>query len=266
MKQQPKVDFDLSEQFTHLKSAPIVEAVIHWTAKATKRFDKTELQRELGKRLPEYPQCQADHELQFGLEAQIGPNDSSTTQVRRDAWRGFRLMSSDKLHIVQFNRDGIVFSRLAPYDKWETFAVEGLRVWQVFVELAEPSEVQRLGVRFINRIAPVEIATVGKLLAKPPKCLEPLGLPLHNFLYQSAHDVPGHPYRVRVVQTVQPPPLPQTEGFGLLLDIDVITTQPFQPQDGTLDGHLERMHWLKNKAFFSLLSKKAVKLFEKGEK
>jgi uncharacterized protein (TIGR04255 family) len=50
------------------------------------------------------------------------------------------------------------------------------------------------------------------------------------------------------------------------LDIDVFATQPFQPQADTLDGHLERMHWLKNKAFFSLISKKAVELFEKGEK
>ena len=266
MKRRPKFVFDLKEEFQHLASAPIVEAVIHWAAKASKQFDKAELQQQLKDRLGQYPQCQADHELQFEVEAKIGAKDLSTTQVRRETWRGFRLTSSDKLQIVQFNRDGIAFSRLEPYEKWETFAAEGLRVWKVFLELADPSEVQRLGVRFINRIAPVEIATVGKLLAKPPQCLEPLGLPLNNFLYQSTHDVPGHPYQVRVVQTVQPPTLPQAEGFGLLLDVDVFTTKPFQPQADTLSGHLEKMHWLKNKAFFSLISNKAVKLFEKGEK
>jgi len=262
MKQRPDIVFDPSEKFPHLASAPIVEAVIHWAAKATKRLDKEALQRQLTQRLPGYPQCQSDHEL--SLEAQIGP-DGSSTQIRHDTWRGFRLTSSDDLHIVRFNRDGVVFSRLAPYDAWEAFAAEGRRLWNLFLELAEPSEVQQLGVRFINRIAPVKIAKVGRLLARPPECLEPLGLPLNNFLYQSTHDVPGHPYRVRVVQTVQPPTLPQAEEFGLLLDIDVFTTHAFDPQDETIDSHLSMMHWLKNKAFFSLLSHKAVESFRKDE-
>lgn len=252
-------NFDLEESFPHLPDAPIVEAVIHWVARKETPLPPNEWRDRIIERLPDYPECQLQHELL--LEAEITP-DGSSTQVRRDTWRGFRLTSSDKLQIVQFNRDGMVFSRLKPYEDWNAFSEEGLRLWKLFVQLAEPSEVRRLGVRFINRIAPIDPARLGKYLAKPPKCLEPLGLPMTAFLYQSTHDVPGHPFKVNVVQTIQPPSPPRAEGFGLILDTDAFTTQAFQPSDEVLRAHLAKMRWLKDKAFFSLLTKNAIKMFE----
>jgi len=135
-----------------------------------------------------------------------------------------------------------------------------------FVDLAQPLEVQRLGVRFINRIAPIDLSKLGRYLAKPPKCLEPLGLPMSGFLYQSTHDVPKEPFRINVAQTVQPPSPPQTEGFGLILDIDVFTTQAFQLSDEVLQDRLTKMRWLKDKAFFTLLKRSAVKGFGKETK
>jgi uncharacterized protein (TIGR04255 family) len=262
MKKESKFNFDVEESFPHLPAAPIVEAVIHWVARRQNPLPQAEWRDQLTKLLPDYPECQPQHELR--LEAEIAPEGSST-EVRRDIWRGFRLTSSDKRQIVQFNHDGMVFSRLKPYEDWNVFSAEGLRLWTLFVQLAEPSEVQRLGVRFINRIAPIDPTKLGKYLAKPPKCLEPLGLPMTTFLYQSTHDVPGHPFKVNVVQAIQPPSPPQAEGFGLILDIDVFTTQAFQPSDEILNAHLTRMRWLKDKAFFSLLKENAIKIF-KGNK
>lgn len=254
--------FDLTERFQHLPAAPIVEAVIHWRARAEKPWQASDVKQELTDRLRDYPNCQEQRELQ--LETEITA-DGSSTQIHRESWRGFRLTSADKRYIVQFNRDGLVLSRLAPYENWERFVAEGQRLWHVFLELAAPSEIQRLGVRFINRIVPIEIEEIGRYLAQPPKCLEPFGLPTNGFLFQSTHDVPGQPLQVRVVQTVQPPTPPKTEGFGLILDIDVFTTQAIQTSDEVLRDIVEKMHWLKNKAFFSLLKKSAIKSF-KGPK
>ncbi len=265
MKHDQAFELKLDEAFPHLAYAPIVEAVIHWAAKPAKQLDRNGVQRELAQRLPDYAKCQAAHELELELNApHLAPDQPASTQSRRDSWLGFRLTSADGLQIVQFHRDGVVFSRLAPYDKWDTFVASASRVWDVYRELADPSEVQRLGVRFINRISQVRIGTVGQWLSRAPKGLDSTGLPLRNFLFQSVHDVPGFPYQVRVVETVQPPALSESADVGLLLDIDVYTTQPFAPQAEVLDAHLERLHWLKNKAFFSLLSKKALQRLEKG--
>ncbi|MBI1902175.1 MAG: TIGR04255 family protein [Planctomycetia bacterium] len=252
--------FHLQERFQHLPAAPIVEAVIHWVARAGKSLSADELRRQLTERLPDYPDCQAQHELQ--LEATFSEHGS--TQQRRDTWRGFRLTSSDKLYIAQFNRDGLVFSRLKPYDNWQTFSQEALRLWRIFAELAKPSEVQRLGVRFINRIDPIKLSDLGKYLAKPPRCLEALGVRVTGFLNQSVHDVPDHPFRIRVAQTIQPLAPPHTEGFGLIVDIDVGTTHPIGLSDEVLQDYLAKMRWLKNKAFFTLLTKRAIRSFQKG--
>jgi uncharacterized protein (TIGR04255 family) len=263
MKQGDAFKLDLSEPFPHLPRAPIVEAVIHWVARAGKPLSQEELRKQLAERLPEYPDCQPQQRLEF--EAQIVP-DGSSTQLRRDSWHGFRLTSADKLQIAQFSRDGLVFSRQSPYQNWDVFAAEAQRVWAIFVELAQPSEIHRLGLRFINRVCPLRLDEIGEYLAKPPKCLETLGLPTKGFLYQSMHDVPGRPFQVNVVQTVQPLALSTDDGFGLILDIDVFTTQPFPSLDETMREFLPQMRWLKNKTFFMLMSKKAIKSFAKGPK
>jgi uncharacterized protein (TIGR04255 family) len=77
--------------------------------------------------------------------------------------------------------------------------------------------------------------------------------------------VPGHPFKVNVVQTIQPPCPPQAEEFGLVLDIDAFTTQAFQPSDEIVNAHLAKLRWLKDKAFFSLMKKDAIKAFEENE-
>src|SRR5207244_403675 len=67
-------------------------------------------------------------------------------------WRGLRFRSVDEKHIVQFNRDGFVFSRLEPYTNWVNVSRGGLRLWDMFKEMAKPVAIHRIGLRYINRI------------------------------------------------------------------------------------------------------------------
>jgi uncharacterized protein (TIGR04255 family) len=263
MKRTHEFRIDLTETFPHLSAAPIVEAVIHWVARAGKAFSSDDLKKNLTERFSNYPECQPQHELQFETNFAA---DGSATEAHREKWHGYRLTSLDKRRIVQFTRDGIAFSRLTPYENWEVFSAEALRVWKIFVEFAEPSEVQRLGVRFINRITPIKLADVGRYLSTPPKRARRLGMPMNSFLLQSAHDVPGHPFRINVVETIQPPAPLGTDDYGLVVDIDVYTTQEFAVADELMLDYLTKMHWLKNKTFFSLMSKKAILRFEKDQK
>lgn len=259
MKPQPQFQFDLSEAFPHLANAPIVEAVIQWVARAGQPLVPEELRQQLVERLPDYPDCQQQRALR--LEAQFG-SGGQARQVQQDTWQGFRCTSGDQLQIAQLNRDGVVFSRLRPYPAWESFSLEAIRIWKTFVAVAQPSEIERLGVRFINRIAPIALDDLPKYINVPPKTLSNLGLPIASFLWQSRHEVPGHPFQVNVIQTIQAPTAQQTEELGLILDIDVSTTQPQVPTDELLGEYLAKMRWLKDKAFFSLLKKSAVKLFQ----
>ncbi len=140
---------DQGEDYPNLPRAPIVEAVIHWLAQPGKQLDPDRLRQDLSDRVPDYPICQPQQGLD--ISATGGPGGASEV-VHRTQWNGFRLKRDDEPFVAQFTPSGVVFSRLAPYDKWESFEQEGMRFWDLFVELAEPILVKRLGVRFINQI------------------------------------------------------------------------------------------------------------------
>jgi uncharacterized protein (TIGR04255 family) len=86
-------------------------------------------------------------------------------------------------------------------------------------------------------------------------------LPFLNFFHHDTFAVPGYPYAINVIRTIQPPLNPQIEGLGLIVDIDAFTTQPFEIKDGMLEERLTELRWLKNKAFFCSITPKALELF-----
>jgi uncharacterized protein (TIGR04255 family) len=245
---------DLTETFEHLPNAPIVEAVIHWRARAETKLEPATLLEQLKTKLPDYPHSQRQQEI--GFETEFNADGGALRQ--HHAWHGFRFESTDKLQVAQYTRNGFVFSRLKPYQDWEKFEAEAQRLWEIYRELAEPSEIQRLGVRFIN-VIPVELKEVASLLTLPPRSPETIKLPISTFLHQTTFSIPDHPYELNVVQTIQPPARPERDSFGLILDLDVGTTRPI-PFEG-MDYRLLQMQWIKNKAFFSLVKETALKRF-----
>lgn len=247
---------DLSESFPHLVNAPIVEAVINWQAKIERPWDAVRFRTELAEKFPEYPDPKSQELIR--LKAQLKGGDLST-EVDRDQRKGFRLTSADKRHVVQFNPGGVVFSRLRPYEDWDRFSSEAKRFWSVFEELTGCIEIQRLGVRFINRVNLQVGESVEKFLRSPPGSLEPLGLYSERFLYQSTFPVLGWPYKITIGQAIEPTTTPGADR-ELIVDIDVFTTQPIQsPSDR--EPNLTRMRCLKDKAFFSLFTAEALDRF-----
>ena len=54
------------------------------------------------------------------------------------------------------------------------------------------------------------------------------------------------------------------QSSGLFLDIDVFSTTAIANDPGALDEALQKMRWLKNKVFFTLLTEDAVQSFLRG--
>lgn len=253
---------DLSDTFPNLPGAPIAEAVIHWRARAEAKLDPERVREQLAEKLPDYPAPQPQQEIQVG--GQFGADH--TAMLRRDHWHGFRFESHDKRYVAQFTRNGFVFSRLEPYENWGAFEAEALRLWDIYREIAAPSEIQRLGVRFINRIAPVAVARLDQYLVVPPNFPAEFPLPLEGFLYQSRFDVPGYPYNLNVNQTIQPAEPSKHEESALLFDIDVFTTSATALDDEIVRERLREMQWLKNTTFFTFLTQSAIDAFKEESK
>lgn len=121
-------------------------------------------------------------------------------------------------------------------------------------------EVSRLGVRFINQISLTQPDSLNKLLALPPQSPSELPWPITSFMHQDIYNIPGYPYQMNVVQTVQPANSPANTVESFIIDLDVYTTSAVQLDE--LDGKLMDMHWIKNKAFISLLSSNAISRFK----
>lgn len=262
MSDAPKFTINRDEEFNGgkpLANAPVHEAVIHWRARSETQLVPDELLTKLTDRLPDYPSISPQHELE--MEFTAGPDGASHSQKAH--WKGFRFESKDKLHVAQFGRNGFAFSRLTQYDNWTHFTEEAIRLWKIYEEIAEPIEIERLGIRFINMIpigSPAELAT---WLANPPTSPSELNLPVQNFVHQTGYSIPDHPYGLNVVQVIQPSGNSPSGSLSLILDLDVSTIQlPVEPDDSQMMERLEDMRWIKNKAFQSYMTDEAIKRFQ----
>jgi uncharacterized protein (TIGR04255 family) len=252
---------DTTERFPRLAHAPIAEAVIEMRARAEVPWEESAVRERLVPLLSDYPKIESQRE--FEHELQVGPGQETVQKHRDLGWKGLRCESNDHLHIVQFNRDGFVFSRLRPYDHWEQFQGEAIRLWNLHRDLARASGIQRLGLRFINRIElPVDGSRPDDYLRMPSEVLTGMPLSRAGFFHRDVLAVPGYPYTVAIVRTVQPTQTGSSKGFGLLLDIDVFSTEPVDLRDDLVTQRLAEMRWLKNKAFFGSITEQALESFQ----
>jgi uncharacterized protein (TIGR04255 family) len=71
-----------------------------------------------------------------------------------------RLVTTDRIHflredekaLIQVDRDLLVVNRLRPYPTWQDFLPLIRQGFDAYLEIAKPKGVQRIGLRYINRI------------------------------------------------------------------------------------------------------------------
>lgn len=151
----PPTVIDVTEDFPVLPHAPITEAVIGIHSRPEDGWDEKTVSSAFKAQLTDYPEQQPQRSMQgkvkltFQKGVPSGPPDTTVSDL---GFYGVRAISSDRKQIVQLLRDNFVFSRLAPYEKWENFRDEGIRVWKIYTEFGSRTEIQRLDLRFINQI------------------------------------------------------------------------------------------------------------------
>ena len=258
-----KLAINIKELFQHLPRAPIVEAVIDIRARPSAVLEEALLKPQLEVRLDGYEFLDSQQKIQIQHEVSLKGEPLPGPIIRDMGWKGLRFQSTDKKHIAQFNRDGFVFSRLEPYQSWEQLYEEGMRLWYLYAELAQPAEIHRIGLRYINRIQlPPDELCFEDYLEPAPASPKGLDLPFQNYIHQDTLAVPDYPYAINVIRTIQPPGAEGVQGLGLILDIDVFTTQGFELDKALLEQRLLEMRWLKNRVFFGSVTPNALKLFE----
>lgn len=248
---------NLSEKFPHLKKAPAIEAIIDIRAHSTQMFDEGPLREELEKVLVGYEFKNAHRE--FAHEVKLpAPKEKPEATLKDLGFKGVRYGSADEKRVAQFNRDGFVFSWLAPYPDWDTFVEEAFSLWSYYKKIAKPEVISRIGLRYINKIKLAgDKIDLNDYTVPPIDTPRGLDIPMSNFLHQNTLTVPDTSYSINLIRTIQvkneTPPIPE-----LIIDIDVFTMRGEAVNDKATRTALTEMRWLKNKAFFGSITEKAL--------
>jgi len=253
----PPLAIDPNEVFPHLSRAPITEAVIQISTRAEAAWVEANVLDRLKELLPDYPQENLQRGIVQSFTVHFGPDAPPVDAPPEEpvTWTGVTLKSADAHYVAKFSREAFSCSRLKPYEHWPTFLAETMRLWRIHREIAQPSSIQRVGLRFINAIdLPESHADLSDYLVNPPPAAHGFPLPMQGFVRHDLLGVPGHPYHVNYIQTIQPSP--QRAGLAIIVDIDVFTVGETEPEQ--LEVHLAKMRWLKNKLFFGTVTEKAL--------
>jgi uncharacterized protein (TIGR04255 family) len=257
------VEINLQEKFGHLSRAPITEAVIEVRARVEVPWNEQEIAPQYIQKLPDYPERSSERGMEQRLDFRPGLGVVADVKQGFDFyWNGLRFRAADKPQIVQLFRDLFSFTRLSPYENWEAFSEEAIRLLAIHQEVARPSMVQRLGVRFINRIEISPGIRFEDYFTAPPREMSGLRLPFAGFFHNDTLAVSGHSYLINLIRTMQVPQDTLRERPALFLDIDVFTLEPFALELRLLEQHLKNMRWLKNKIFFGNLTESALQKYQ----
>jgi len=93
---------------------------------------------------------------------------------------GFRLTSADGMKVIHIGVENFTFSRLQSYTGWEAFSAEARQLWDLYKASCALEGVQRVGLRYINRIDIPVTSRLSSFLALRP--LLPEQLPSREML------------------------------------------------------------------------------------
>lgn len=192
-------------------------------------------------------------------------DDAQTEIQTRTAYSRFgaRLASEDSRMVLQAKHDGLVVSRLQPYDSWEQLIGEVRKLWAIYVQLFKPPEVVRLGVRYINRI---ELSYVDgfvdfdKVFTRGPQIPPTLPQSLESFYTRVVMPIPAHSATLALVQSLDAP-LEDGSHFATL-DLDASISTAMKPDSPSLWSQLEQLRAVKNEAFFASLHREVWEKYQ----
>jgi uncharacterized protein (TIGR04255 family) len=248
----------------HLRSAPIIEAVVDFRAALPSGFNPETL-RSISDRLSgKYPKIAESKRFATKLEwTQRGPSQ----QTEDLGVQGILAKTQDELTWAQFRIDGFTLNRLKPYTSWEEIRPEALRLWEVYVNLTRPIGVARVALRYINRMDLPAVGHLEDYVVTGPTL--PLGVPseISYFATRTVLDDLERRISANVVQEFGPNAEPPSAakgvpGYAMLLDIDAFKTGDFTPGETNFKDILDDLHAYKNGIFFGSLTDPFVETFE----
>lgn len=250
---------NLSVERKIFPNAPITEAVIDLRVQLPKDFEGSQLESFESCLQGRYPDKKKQWFFQGGI--QVSEEQQKVLETTQ-GMRGYIFRSEEEQKVIQARIDGLTFSKLKPYDRWETFIAEGQKFWEDYCKISTPERVVRLAIRYINRIdIPFPFSDFNEYILTNPQIAPGLPQGISNLFMRFEFPSEEINSTAIVTQTIAAKPvIPGTLPF--IFDIDVVNLCELRPNDTDIWDIFEKLHNFKNKIFFNSITPKAEELFQ----
>ncbi len=172
---------------------------------------------------------------------------------------GFFFNSNDGLSVAQVRLDGFTFNRLKPYKNWEEFRSQAKLLWNVYRQIAEPVNVKRIALRYINKIEiPLPLEDFKQYILTVPEVASNIPNELSEFFMRLVIENDAIQSKGIVTETIEQ----IKDGFlPLIFDIDVFYNQISDAYSELMWEKFEQLRNFKNQIFINSLTDKAKDLF-----
>lgn len=240
----------------HYPNAPITEAIIDLMVELPSGVTVADLEKVQTGQEDAYP-TKVNRNLVTG-HMQFGKQISATASSEH---LGYLFKSADEKQIFQARIDGFTMSRLAPYERWETFRDEARRLWNAYREVVKPDRVVRVAVRYINRIdIPLPLRDFGDYLRSVPEVSPDLPQALTSYFMRLEIPLEDINSFCLLNEAIVKPATPEV--VSVVLDIDVFRTTDLPRDDASLWEFVEELRHRKNSIFEACITNKARELFK----
>lgn len=240
----------------HYPKAPITEAVIDLRVELPENVGLEPLKHAHDGQEAAYPRVEQMNVAVGHME--VGKQVTTTASTRAV---GYWYRSGDGKQIYQARLDGFTMSRLAPYERWESFRDEARRLWNIYKGAADPRSIVRVAVRYINRIdIPLPLQDFKDYLRTVPEVSPDLPQGLAGYFMRLAIPLDEIKSVCLLNEAIIEPAAPNT--VSVVLDIDVFRTVDLPGDDEAIWSFVDELRHRKNSVFEACITDKARELFE----
>ena len=237
----------------HLTRAPIREAVLDFRAHVAGEDAEDKIRQLCSSLADRYPAREPIHLFHGQVRFDQG---GIAVQEQGTVRQGYRLTSPDQKEVVQIRRDGFTFSRLRPYESWNSMVTEAWPLWERFVTQLRPRGATRVATRFVNVLSIEPGQSLDRLLVAPPSVPDDLPSAVGAFLFRYVTEPTDGIASIVSLATEH-----ESGSLALMLDIDCFAQRDFSvTADGMNDIRqmLGRLRETKNMVFFATIEEEAT--------
>jgi uncharacterized protein (TIGR04255 family) len=168
----------------------------------------------------------------------------------------------DGTRLVSIGQNTLTISVLRPYEGWANFKPRITDALAAYTDLVKPVGVQRIGVRYINRIVTPANSDPATYILLPHPEGEAMKAKLTSFARRGEYrDEHGH--KILITQaTLQPPQPTQLATTDYLLDIDIIWDQTLTADPIQIMEKTEQLHATEGAIFEALITDESRSIFD----